>query len=42
VALRRELKQVVLEIADTGIGISADYADHLFERFFRARPTRRT
>ncbi|MDX6551101.1 MAG: hypothetical protein QOJ31_1785, partial [Gaiellales bacterium] len=37
VALRREPKQIVLEIADTGIGISADDADLLFERFFRAR-----
>ncbi|MDX6547884.1 MAG: hypothetical protein QOG33_1434 [Gaiellales bacterium] len=37
VALRREPNQIVLEIADTGIGISADDADLLFERFFRAR-----
>jgi two-component system phosphate regulon sensor histidine kinase PhoR len=36
VALRREPDQVVLEIADTGIGISPADADQLFERFFRA------
>ena len=37
VALHREAERVVLEVADTGIGIAAGDVDQLFERFFRAR-----
>jgi two-component system, OmpR family, phosphate regulon sensor histidine kinase PhoR len=37
VALSREAESVVLEVADTGIGIAAADVDQLFERFFRAR-----
>jgi signal transduction histidine kinase len=37
VALQRRTESVVLEVADTGIGIAEADVDRLFERFFRAR-----
>jgi two-component system phosphate regulon sensor histidine kinase PhoR len=37
VGLHREAERAVLEITDTGIGISERDVDQLFERFFRAR-----
>jgi PAS domain S-box-containing protein len=36
VRLRRDEGQAVLEVTDTGMGISAADQEHLFERFFRA------
>lgn len=34
--LRQEGKEVVLEVADTGIGIAPEHREHLFERFYQA------
>ena len=36
VSVDRQGERVVLEVADTGVGIPADEVDKLFERFFRA------
>lgn len=36
----RESENAILEVADTGIGISAAAADHVFDRFFRAEEVR--
>ena len=41
VSLHREDRAVLLEIHDTGIGISDQDLPHVFERFFRADPARR-
>jgi signal transduction histidine kinase len=35
VAARREDDRIVIEVADTGIGIAPDELDHVFGRFFR-------
>jgi two-component system NtrC family sensor kinase len=34
--LRREDSQVILEVADTGVGIPANDQPHIFEKFYRA------
>jgi two-component system NtrC family sensor kinase len=36
VSLRSELDQIIFEVADTGIGISAADQQHIFEKFYRA------
>jgi heavy metal sensor kinase len=41
VSLERENGQVRLEVRDTGIGIAPEARDHIFERFYRADPSRR-
>jgi signal transduction histidine kinase len=38
--LAREDGQVRLEVTDTGIGIAREARDHIFERFYRADPSR--
>lgn len=38
--VRREQGQAILEVKDTGIGISPEARRHLFERFWRADPSR--
>jgi len=40
VTVTREDGQVRLEVADTGIGIPAEAREHIFERFYRADPSR--
>ena len=41
VSLERTEKAAYLMIRDTGIGIAPEHLPHLFERFYRADPTRR-
>ena len=36
VSLRKEADQIILEVADTGIGISVVEQQHIFEKFYRA------
>jgi len=40
-SVRAESSQIVLEIADTGIGMSAEQCRHLYEQFFRTPEARR-
>ncbi len=40
VSLGREDDQVVLAVADSGVGIPADELPHVFERFYRVRVTK--
>jgi two-component system OmpR family sensor kinase len=40
VAVRRVNGNVELEVDDSGPGMQADQAEHVFERFFRADPSR--
>jgi two-component system heavy metal sensor histidine kinase CusS len=39
-ALERENGHVLLEVKDTGIGIAPEAREHIFERFYRADPSR--
>ena len=41
-SLRQSGECVELKVADTGIGIRPEAREHLFERFFRADPSRHT
>lgn len=40
VSVERENGHLQLEVADTGIGISSEAREHIFERFYRADPSR--
>jgi heavy metal sensor kinase len=40
VGLVRSGERIILEVADTGIGIAAEHAPHVFERFYRVDPAR--
>lgn len=40
VAVRREGEEAVIEVADRGPGMTAEHAARVFERFFRADPSR--
>lgn len=40
VSLKNDSRQVIIAIADTGIGISPEVADHIFDRFFRVDKAR--
>ncbi len=39
VALKEEEKEYLVSITDQGIGVSPEYMDHIFERFYRVRNT---
>jgi signal transduction histidine kinase len=39
ISARRELEQVVVSVSDTGCGIDADDVPHVFEKYYRARPS---
>ena len=38
--LSREKENVIFEVRDTGIGMTSEVRDKIFERFFRADPSR--
>ncbi|WP_165164901.1 sensor histidine kinase [Corynebacterium qintianiae] len=40
ITLRENLDKVFIDVADDGIGMSAEDADHIFERFYRADSSR--
>ena len=40
ISLRREQGQIVLQVADNGIGIAEDVMSHIWERFYRADTSR--
>jgi heavy metal sensor kinase len=40
VTVERENGHLELEVRDTGIGVAADVREHIFERFYRADPSR--
>lgn len=40
ISLRREQGQIVLQVADNGIGIAEDVMPHIWERFYRADTSR--
>ncbi|REB05285.1 two-component sensor histidine kinase [Sporosarcina sp. BI001-red] len=40
VTLRKQNESAVVTIADTGIGISLEHQEHIFERFYKADPSR--
>ncbi|SDL92322.1 two-component system, OmpR family, sensor kinase [Corynebacterium mycetoides] len=40
VTLRQNLDKVFIDVADTGVGMSAEDAEHIFERFYRADSSR--
>ena len=40
VTLREQNKAAVVRIADTGIGISLEHQEHIFERFYKVDPSR--
>ncbi len=42
VGVRRDNGEVEIEVRDTGIGIAPEAQEHLFERFFRADPSRQS
>jgi signal transduction histidine kinase len=41
-ALERENGHILVEVRDTGIGIAPEARDHIFERFYRADPSRQS
>jgi heavy metal sensor kinase len=41
-ALERENGRVLVEVRDTGIGIAPEAREHIFERFYRADPSRQS
>src|SRR5206468_724304 len=40
ISVKQDRGAITLKVADTGLGISADNLPHVFERFWRADPSR--